>query len=402
MKHINVLALLALMPVAVLAANFDDEVNAELDRMYKATAAQSSSTSSGAANRQEESPAAVQVNVNNTNTARATSEPRNEQAQNQVQAQKQPTTVIEASPLVESRADRIRKARQDVEVQTEQRIVEKLEMSRIEDERRRAEVLFGDKFNQINGINGNNNTVIQQQTAPQVVAPVVAQPVAPAPIIAVPKEEKTVEVLPVVETSTIAVEPPAKKTSEDKWQIGALLGVGEYPDVKNVKGSYALGVLLGRKFQDRMVVEGSFIYSNFQVEQVYGGGYDIYGQYYPRITEMDQYQGAATAKFQLGGASIRPVIGATMAYTYRSFTDTQFAMYNSDATSTAIDIGAVTGVDFELSESFTLGLDFRYMWNVSSRTSGTFQRSTIYGNSNQSPIEKLSYYTLGIVGKSSF
>src|SRR5438045_3203689 len=42
----------------------------------------------------------------------------------------QPTTYVEATPLEESRADRLRKARQDTEVQTEQKIVEKLEQSR--------------------------------------------------------------------------------------------------------------------------------------------------------------------------------------------------------------------------------------------------------------------------------
>ena len=100
---------------------------------------------------------------------------------------KQPTTVIEASPLTESKAETIRKARQDAELATEQTIVEKLEMSRMEDEKRRAEVLFGDKFNSLNAaaqISGNNNTVNQTNTVVEtqqaVVAPVEVVPVVEA------------------------------------------------------------------------------------------------------------------------------------------------------------------------------------------------------------------------------
>ncbi len=62
---------------------------------------------------------------------------------NNQRLQEQPTTVVEASPLMESNAERMRKQRQGLEVNTEQRIVEKLEEARMEDERARAERLFG-------------------------------------------------------------------------------------------------------------------------------------------------------------------------------------------------------------------------------------------------------------------
>lgn len=410
MKYINVLAVLALMPVAVLAANnFDDEVNAELDRMYDSTAKTAPSPQKATV-----LPSAVQVNVTNASSQGQTQGA--EQVQTVSQAQKQPTTVIEASPLTESRADRIRKARQEVEVQTEQKIVEKLELSRIEDERRRSEILFGDKFNQLNGVNNTPVTpapvVVATPTpapAPVVVAPVVVAAPTPAPI----QEVAPVVVAPVAKEEhlskedvrnemTAALEDFNKeKKTQDKWTMGALLGVGEYPDAVNVKGNYAVGFTAGKKFQDRIMVEGSFLYSTYSVEQVYGGG--IYqGQYYPRITSMDQYSAGMTAKYNLWQAALRPVIGATMAYTYRAFTDTQFAAYNSDATSQALDVGAVIGADLDVSEGFSLGLDMRYMTNVTSKTSSNFQNSIIYQNKSTTPIEKFNYYTLGLIGRTTF
>ena len=408
MKYINVLAVLAMLPVAVMAANnFDDEVNAELDRMYDATATKTANTSKPAA-----LPSAVQVNV--TNASSQGQSQGADQVQTVTQAQKQPTTIIEASPLTESRADRIRKARQEVEVQTEQKIVEKLELSRIEDERRRSEILFGDKFNQMNA----------SQAAPAVAPVVVATP-TPAPVVAAPVVVAAPTPAPVQEVAPVVVAPVAKEErlskedvrnevsaaledfnkekdkKTDKWTMGALLGVGEYPDAINVKGSYAVGFTAGKKFQDRMIVEGSFLYSNYSVEQVYGGGV-VQGQFYPRITSMDQYSAGMTAKYQLWQAALRPVVGATLAYTYRAFTDTQFSAYNSDATSHALDVGGVIGADLEVSETFSLGLDMRYMMNLTSKTSSNFQNSIIYQNKNTTPIEKFNYYTLGLVGRTTF
>jgi outer membrane protein W len=384
-------ALMILPIIAMAANNFDDEVNSELDKMYAQT------KSNSAVNSTELPAAAVQVNVNQGQ----------EQAQNQLQMQapaqpqKQPTTVIEASPLTESRADRIRKARQDAEIQTEQKIVEKLEFSRMEDERRRGEVLFGDRFGQLTNAN-------QPQPAPVIVAPVPVQEVAPAPIVHAPQEDKMDKDAVRAEISAALSDmKPQEEKHEDKMYFAGLLGVGDYPDAKNLKGQYATGFAVGKTFAGHTQIEGAFIYSSYQVEQVCsyfypcGGFYG--GQYYPTITKMDQYQGSLTGKYQAFSGVIRPVIGASVAYTYRSFTDTQFARYNSDATSTALDLGLVTGADFVLSDSFSLGLDFRYYINVTSQSSGQFQRSFLNPQEpGRKPVEQLNYYTLGIVGRTSF
>lgn len=433
-NSMRILALTALLPVAVFAqtaaGKLDAEVNSELDKMYSEqnaakSAAPAVTTGSAGTN--------VQVNIQAQPTAASSSQATQsatagqEQGQAQVQVVKQPTTVIEASPLTESKAEQIRKARQDAELATEQTIVEKLEQSRMEDEKRRAEVLFGDKFNSLNSatqVNGNNNqvttttTVVEQQQA--VVAPVEVAPVAPvaapsvvaAPVVVETKAEVKEEKLDreaIRGEVSAALAEMKEKSGEDKAKgkayIGTMLGVGDYPDAINVRGQYAVGVSIGKEFSERLVVEGSFLYSNYQVEQAQGGCYvGPYGQQcYPRITDMNQYSGSGLLKYQILGGTFRPVIGGLASYTYRTFTDSQFGFSDAEATSHALDVGLMTGADVMLTQSFSLGIDFRYMWNLTNRVDNGFQQSFVQpALQSSSPIEELNYYTLSVSGRFAF
>lgn len=431
MKRFVSLALAAAMPFSSFAQSnysFDEEVNAELDRMYQ----QSQSPQTTTARRG--TPPQVQVNVQAHPQAQSSATQTNYQAAQQtapvVQSapqmnapvaapavQTQPTTIVEASPLQESRAENLRRNRQDAEVQTEQKIVEKLEESRLEDEKRRSDVLFGDKFNQLqsgvtvqnspNAVVNTNQQVTQQEQA--VVPVVVPEKVVTAPP-APPKEEIDREIIRSEVRASLETmkgkEKEEEKKPEDKAYFSGLVGMGDYPDVKNVRGNYSLGFAVGRKIRNNLLVEGSFLYSQYEVEQRDGG---IVCDYYtcteyPRITEMNQYQGGALVKYQIGGGMFRPVFGGVAAYTYRTFTDTQFAIPNNDASSHAFDMGLVTGADVEVSDSFTIGLDIRYMWNLFSRTSNSgFQKSfsqSVYGS--DTAVEKLHYMNFGIVGRASF
>jgi len=421
---LRMIAITALIPVAVFAQNagqLDSEVNAELDKMYSEqnaakTQAPTASTGTNATGTN------VQVNIQAQPTAASSSQATQSatagQEQGQVQAQvvKQPTTVIEASPLTESKAETIRKARQDAELATEQTIVEKLEMSRMEDEKRRAEVLFGDKFNALGAaaqISGNNNTVNQTNTVVEtqqaVVAPVVEAPVVvatPVVVAAEVKEEKIDRdaIRGEVSAALNEMKSQSAEKAKNKMYVGTMLGVGDYPEAINVRGQYAAGLSIGQELDNRMVVEGSFLYSNYQVEQVQNGCFiGPNGQCYPRITDMNQYSGSGLVKYQILGGSFRPVIGGLASYTYRSFTDSQFGFSNAEATSHALDLGLMTGADLTLSQSFSLGIDFRYMWNLTNRVDSGFQQSFVQPALNQAtPIEELNYYTLSVSGRFTF
>ena len=178
-KHVLLTAVLSLMVAPSFAAKsqaVDTEVDAEIDQMYSHRAAPTS-VSAGAiapSGNSQGQPIYILNQATPTSNAEATNQNSGQAVAQQTQVQKQPTTYIEASPLKKSRADQIREARQQVEADTESKIVEKLEVSRMEDEKRRADVLFGEKFNQVG----------QQQSQAVVIAPAPVAVVAPAPIAA--------------------------------------------------------------------------------------------------------------------------------------------------------------------------------------------------------------------------
>ncbi len=398
-KYFYILAALSIAPTYSLAQSLESDVDAELDTMY--SGAQAAPTQAAPA-------PAPQARAGISNTAPVSGQPiyilnqatptssANSNAQlQQAQIQKQPTTVIEASPLTESRAEQIRRSRQDAELQTEQRIVEKLEQSRMEDEKKRAGVLFGDKFNQLD----------QPPQQPQVIQ----QPVQAVPVQQVqePKED-TRDIIREELAAAMKDEEQAPVGPVESKYVAALLGIGDYPDTRNVQGNYAVGVAFGSKY-DNFIIEGSFLYSNYTVkEQGYfvGGGPSSYGYggsgyFVPDTIDIKQYTGSLAAKVQLFEGIVRPVFGGIVAYSYRAFSwDNRYGYVNdTKANSSAIDLGALVGADLEFSPKYSLGLDFRYMINMSSRVnSGNSWMQYQYSN----PIEKLQYYVLTIAGRVNF
>lgn len=393
-KYFYILAALSIAPTFALAQSIESDVDAELDEMYSSQSA--AQAPAAPATISSSAPVSGQP-IYILNQATPTS---NAQLQ-QPQIQKQPTTIIEASPLTESRAEQIRRARQDAELQTEQRIVEKLEASRMEDEKKRASVLFGDKFNQMNE---------QQQQQPQAVQqPVYAQPVQVQQV-EEPKEN-TRDIIREELAAAMKVEEDAAMAPLETKYVAGILGIADLPDVRNVKGNYSLGVAFGTKY-DNFVVEGSFLYSNYTVEGqgYYSGGYG-YGYPYntgggywtPDNIDVNQYTGSLAAKVQLFSGIIKPVIGGLVAYSYRQFSwanNNGYSYNDTKANSHAIDIGTIVGADLEFSPKYSLGVDFRYMWNLSSRLNAdnTWMTGPQYGT----PIEKLQYYVMSIVGRVNF
>lgn len=428
MKKLVVLALLAVIPASnVLAqSSIDDEINAELDRMY------SSKSTRGVPS--------VQVNVQTTPTQNQVVDQKSAQEASNTTVQKAPVTVIEAAPLMESRSEKIRRLRQEEELKTEAKLVEKLEMSRMDDERRRVEAIFGNgekvnvnvnspsqltfqqsavEQNAINNKGDVQQTAVIEQKSQETQAVVVDSPKA---VVAQPAvQAETVKAPPVVIAEPV-VTAPAVVVIEDKAHVShvnvvevkaeekvsksyltGLVGLGQYEDVQNVRGDYAFGLALGKKINDRTMVEGLFQYARYQVEQFDSGPYG-FDPIYPRITEMNQYGFGAALKYQIIGGSFRPYVGGMAQYSYRTFTDIQFGFPNNDASSHAVDLGLLLGAEFEVSSEFAVGLDFKYLMNVYNRASNqglqTRFSQSVYGSAT--PIEKLSSMITSISARFSF
>jgi len=321
---------------------------------------------------------------------------------NEAQAAAQPVTVVEAAPVQDSRAENLRRARQGAEVQTEQKIVEKLEDSRLQDERNRAERLFGDR--------------LDPQPAPVQQAPVYQAPVAPvAPVMAAPvvvEEEKptqvTIEKVEIIHPAAPAVEMEKAEVAESKMEmpeekgasryfVGATLGTIGY-DASNVESNHALGVSIGSIMATNWGVEGSFLYSNHFVDTFWEGG----GLY----RELNQMDFGVAAKYYFINAKLKPYLGASANYIYRSYegriktgTYGSKAANVSEETTDAVNVGGLAGIEFEAASNVLIGAGLEYNRNL-------FNKSLSYSTyglpDNTRALEEIDYYSIKVGAKMTF
>lgn len=301
----------------------------------------------------------VIVNTNsndNKNDSEAAAASESDVAQ-EISVQAQPTTIVESSPAINGRAESLRSARKDEEVNTESKIVEKLEASRLEDERRRADALFGDRFESMNkkvevekveigevNVNKNSNNTVKDSNVvvaeEAVVAPVVAAPIIATPVIVAPAP--IVEVAPVFE----------------KTYAGVTAGSTEY-NASNVETQYAIGAFVGKQLDANWSVEGRFTYSNYYVNTFWIA---------PLFKELDQYDFGLTTRYSFAIGKVRPFVGAGLSYSYRSYQDRIYdnlIQINTDeATTHAVDGSLLAGLDFEISRNFSIGAEAIYTANV--------------------------------------
>jgi outer membrane protein W len=333
------------------------------------------------------SPATV---VNVTNTAASTTAATQTATQEAIQ---QPTTIVEAAPVSESKADTLRKARQNAEMQTEQKIVEKLEESRMKEEQQRAERLFGDRLE-------NKAEATAVVVAPVVAAPVAA-PVVAAPVVTevkeVPPTQVTIEKVEVVQPAAQSVAPIAAAPVEKrdtKYYVGVGLGNAVY-DASNVDSSYSFGLSVGAIMPSNVAVEGTFNYSNHNIDTYWSS---------PIYRELDQYDIGIGAKYYFLGKTLRPYAGGQLVYIYRQYTDRDAfcsgCSTNESETTQAVDIGPNLGLDVAVSDSFMIGVDFKYNFNFINKKEIDYAQ---YGlPADTQPLEEIDYYTFQITSKLTF
>lgn len=322
-----------------------------------------------------------------------------------VQIQEQPVSVVQDSPLTESPADLMRKRRQQSESATEDGIVQALERARLDDEVRRR-----DKFN-----NAIAPVVSQESTpAPYVQPqPVVVQQVVPAPVAEpayVPaskrykvatedygddddlKESSRKEKVDIRSEIRAALEeskPAAEATSS--YYVSGFASFGNYDQVVNINSSMGYGFSVGAVTPERIVAEGSFIYGNYQIENLY------WNSFYPMRVDMRQYNVSGAVKYVLLPGRFRPNAGAVLSYTRRQYSQERFDFRTSDA----IDVGATAGADLQVSDNFAIGVDVRYMTNLGYKQNLKRHESFVFSQS-KNDVERMNYYTLNLIGKFTF
>ncbi len=311
----------------------------------------------------------------------------------------QPVTVVEDTPLKESRAEALRRSRVDVEQETETRIVEKLETERLKAEKERAD-------NIMQALEG------KKKEEPVYVAP----PVQSSPF-QYPAATQQVQVAPVqvvesspVITSDVLKEEMKSESSEERSRffIGGLGGYADYPGYKNIQGKYAAGFNLGIQFPERIIIEGSMIFSRYDLEVVPAAGnytYNYYGT--SEFMTIKQTNVTIGAKYRLLEGRMSPVVGVLAGYTRRDYTRTQGNYYYpsqyNDIKSQAFDMGLSGGLTIDLNKNFALDFDLKYMFNLSYSVDTTYKESLMnhQANGRKTP-EELDYVLIGVGGKVQF
>lgn len=330
------------------------------------------------------------VIMNSTNSSASTS-----------QAVQQPTTVVEAAPVSDSKADLMRKARQNEEIKTEQKIVEKLEESRLKEEQQRAERLFGNKLDAapaaaVVPVVAEEKKEEVKKEEPKEVAPTPAQVTIEKIEIVQPKEEpiKEEKIEPAA-VSKIEVEEEKPVDAKDSFFVGGLLGVANY-QASNVKSNYALGFSVGMNFKTNFVLEGSFLYSNHTV--------DTYWQA-PLYRDLDQMDFGVAGKYYILPGKLKPYLGASLTYINRKYTDRimgwngQSYNTNQSEETNAINGGLLGGVDYQINEKFLIGGGLDYNMNISNQNNFLSQYQIPQG---VTPLEEVDYYTVKINAKLTF
>lgn len=322
----------------------------------------------------------------------------------------QPTTYVEASPLVDSRAEQLRKRRQAAEISTEQRIVEKLESSRLEDEKERASRLFGGSWKKPEPPQQPVVPVYQANEVPVQTVETVNVDNRSQEDLSTVKDE-IIEAVKEVQAERLAIEDLKKQQTDtnkpkDTYYVGGVIGMAEY-NADNVESNGAGGFTLGTVMANGVIVEGSFIYSNYYLDQ--------WWNYYDVFKEIDQYNFNMAVKYSVLPGRIKPFAGGTISYTHRTYTDRRYdssfgsgrprGFYPNDeeVTSNAVDVGFLLGLDFYVSDNFAIGAEYRYSMNMFSKSDSDFVNRRDYRAPNNSePLENVDYSLFGISGKFAF
>jgi hypothetical protein len=325
--------------------------------------------------------------------------------------QQQPTTYVEATPSPESRTEQFRRARQDAEANTEKILSEKLEESRLVDERRRLEKILG---NTVEGSAINTDPQQQQQkTEGQGYNSVQkVQVINEAPRTFGQENDSMIkEKLEKVHKSDLGLAQEVEESEATaakqvaavaavntrQYYLGGAVGSASYVGVVNVQGNMAAGVSFGSILPSGVSLEASFMYSNFYIDE--------YWWNYPYFKEMDQYSLGLGAKYNFSFGIVKPNFGGLISYNYRKYFDRGYYSYgysnDSEVTSQAVDLGLTAGVDVDITETFSLGFEYRYMTNLANRADSDYLTSRSVWREGQ-PVERTDYNFVTLTGKLRF
>ena len=112
---------------------------------------------------------------------------------------------------------------------------------------------------------------------------------------------------------------------------------------------------------------------------------------------IKEYAGILNVKYHLFNKTLRPFGGVSGIYRYRTYKeDAYYGTYNRyDSSSHGFDMGPNVGVDFALSSQFIVGLELKYMINLTNSVSDSHQVSR-FRYPDEQLSDDLSYFAFGL------
>ena len=256
------------------------------------------------------------------------------------QVSHQPIVRVIGTPITATYATELKKSRQNAELQTEQKIVEKLESSRLMDEQERLTKLFGNKPAQKAVVTSSQAIVVEGDKA-------------------VDGSEVYTEVV-----------SPVQDKGTDRVYMGIHGGQASNltHSLENVESFGSVGLSFGAYDDSGLILESSFFYAKHEIKNQSGNYY--YNNAEP-FREVDQLVGSLSLKFTPSSGRFRPYAGVAVSYNYwlDEYKNADGTCYNSpycdnsiQSNYDSVDLGANVGMDFILNHKISIG--FNMLINV--------------------------------------
>ena len=246
----------------------------------------------------------------------------------------QPVVRVTGTPITKVPAVELRQSRQEAELMTEQKIVEKLESSRLRDEQERLNKLFPSE---------SAKTVVANGAA-----------IAP------------------VDISAQAQAPSIVHNNRDSLYLGFHGGqaFNVVQQVENLESYGSFGVSAGSELPGGIILEGSFFFTAHALDPTKPVFFrDVnYQNHFDKsyFTDVDQWSGVLAIKYSPFSTRLRPYVGVAIAYNNWVYNDHYSFDYRCEVlrtpycpsigySSDSVDLGVNIGVDIKLNKKLSIG-----------------------------------------------
>lgn len=279
--------------------------------------------------------------------------------QSPVVYQKNSPIIVQSSALEDSPQEKMRRQRIKVEKETERKVFSKLENDRLKEEAKLRKK-------------------IMQRLEDKVKAE--------APVVEASDQ-------PVASTAPIVIDHPSALVTNEKKKADLYIapggGMNMFPRVYNIKPGFVGFLGFGARFKELWLAEVGASYSVFDISSGYYNGYGD-----NRVQEIAASLGVK--RYLLAGV-FRPVIGFSGIYRFRSHKD-RYNMFSrfQNVESHGLDMGISSGVDFVLSRTLTIGVEVKYMMNLTNSLPMNSYHPQFFGYKLS---DELRYFTFGLNAK---